>query len=226
MKNNSIILGSNCRKNNRLIRIIKKIIKTKFKNEKDLTVSMIITPKLGYKNKPRSELWKDAIQFCKRWNYEKKLNIKLEYIDCSRKENLKQFKKSIKSNHIIWVPGGDTLYLLYHLKKTGMDKLIYDRVKNNNVLYIGCCAGAIIAGETIFPAFISRQTTNSKKYYIKNMYKKKYWTKKKNQDALKLIPKLDFLTYCTSKNKVIKLNKIKNKTKKFYCISKYTPYIK
>ena len=54
MKNNSIILGSNCRKNNRLIRIIKKLIKTKFKNEKDLKVSMIITPKLGYKNKPRS----------------------------------------------------------------------------------------------------------------------------------------------------------------------------
>jgi len=222
MKSNSVILASDCKTNDKLIKHIKNIIQTKFKNEKDLTISMIITPKLGFRNKSRTQLWQDAVKKCEKWGYEKKLNVKIEFIDCSRKENLKQFKKSIKSNSIIWITGGDTLYLWYHLKKTGMDKFIYDRLKNDHVLYVGCCAGAIIAGETIYPALISRQNKKSKKYYMKNMYKKKHWTRKKNQNALKLIPKFDFLTYCSSKNKVLKLNK----TKKYYCLSKYKPFIK
>ena len=98
MISNSIVLASDCKKNNIVIRNIKKIIKTKFKNEKNLKVSMIITPKLGFRNKPRTQLWKDAVKKCEIWGYEKKLKVELEYIDCSRKENLKQFKKSIKSN--------------------------------------------------------------------------------------------------------------------------------
>ena len=52
-----------------------------------LKVSMIITPKMGFRNKSRAQLWKDAVRKCKIWGYEKKLNVNLEYIDCSRKEN-------------------------------------------------------------------------------------------------------------------------------------------
>ena len=58
----------------------------------------------------------------------------LNFIECvlSKASKLLRFYKVYKSNSIIWVMGGDTFYLWYHLKKTGMDKLIYNRIKRCN----------------------------------------------------------------------------------------------
>ena len=100
-----------------------------------------------------------------------------------------------------------------------MDKLIYKRVKQDDVLYIGCCAGAILAGKSIYPVSISRLNSNSTKYYIKNLYKKNFWNKK-NSKSLKLINK-DILPHCSSKSKTIKI-----KNKKLRCLKEYIPLIK
>ena len=50
-----------------------------------------------------------------------------------------------------------------------MDKLIKKRVENDNVLYVGCCAGAIIAGQTLTPTFLARFYKQSRKHNLKNM---------------------------------------------------------
>jgi cyanophycinase-like exopeptidase len=218
----SIILSSNCRTNYKLIKYINNIINKKIRphdtNEK-VKISMIITAKLGFKHKSRNELKQEAINKCNKWGYEKKLNAQLEFIDCSNKNNLQRFKNSIKKNNIIWLLGGDTFYLTYYLKKYKMDKLICNKIKNNKkALLIGCCAGAIVAGNSIHSTYISRFNKRSKKYNYN--FQTKYFSKKKNMKGLKLINKT-FLPHCTSKNKNFILKK-----QRIYCLPELKPYIK
>lgn len=222
-KNTSIILASDCKKNEKIIKCVRKAIKLKFNNEKkeNLKISMIMTARMGFRNKPKNEIMNDAIKKCNDWKYAEKLKIPIELIDCSNKANLEKFKKSINSSQIIWVMGGDTLYLWYHLKKTKMDELIKKRIQNNNVLYVGCCAGAIIAGNTIYPTFASRFNNKTKKYYIKNTYKKKFWNNLDNQKTLNFFKNRDILPHCNSRNKTFKIKK-----RKIYCLPEYKPLIK
>ena len=129
IKKPSIILASKCRENKILSRTIKQTIKKKFKSLDNLKVSVIVTAKMGYRNKPRSVLLSDAIKFCEKNKFSRHFNnLAFEYIDCSSQKNLKKFKASIKKNKIILVLGGDTFYLQYHLHKSKMDKLIKKRV--------------------------------------------------------------------------------------------------
>ncbi len=220
-KNTSVILASDCKKNNRIINDVKKAIKLKYKNKDNLKISMIMTARMGFRNKTRKELLDVAIKKCNDWKYAEKLGLPIEIVDCSSKKNLEKFKKSIKSSQIIWVMGGDTLYLWYHLKKTKMDLLILDRIKNKKAIYVGCCAGAIIAGNSIYPTFASRFNKKTNKYYIKKTYKKKFWNNNNNQKTLNLIKGRDVLPHCTSKNKTFKLKK-----RKLYCLPEYKPLIK
>ena len=46
----------------------------------------------------------------------------------------------------------NTFFLVY--LKTNMQIDMY--IKSNKVIYIGCCAGAIIAGETLNPTYVAR----------------------------------------------------------------------
>lgn len=222
-KNTSVILASDCKKNERIMQSVRKAIKLKFNNEEkqNLKISMIMTARMGFRNKSKNIIMNETIKKCNDWKYAEKLKLPIELIDCSSKNNLKKFKKSIKSSQIIWVMGGDTLYLWYHLKKTKMDELIKDRIQNHNTLYIGCCAGAIIAGNSIYPTFASRFSKKTNKYYIKNTYRKKFWNKNDNQKSLNLIKGKDVLPHCNSRNKTFKL-----KRKKIYCLPEYKPLIK
>ena len=222
-KNTSVILASDCKNNERIMQSIRKAIKLKFNNiEKEkLKIAMIMTARMGFRNKPKNDLLRETIKKCNDWKYAEKLKLPIELIDCSSKNNLRKFKKSINSSQIIWVMGGDTLYLWYHLKKTKMDELIKDRIQNHNTLYVGCCAGSIIAGNTIYPTFASRFSKKTNKYYIKNTYKKNFWNKIDNQKTLNLIKRKDILPHCNSRNKTFKL-----KRKKIYCLPEYKPLIK
>ena len=226
----TLILSSKCNSefasniNPKLIRNINEQINKKFKDKKrhELKMTVIATPKLNLYNRARSRdyLWKKCKIITK--NYGVSLKIPVTTIDCSKKENIPKFKYEIENSDIILVLGGDTFYLMYHLKKSNMDRLIYKRVKNNNVIYIGCCSGSIISGSSIFPTYIYRRYPHmAKKYTLNNIYRTKYFMSKKNQKALNFIKDHDILTYChndkiknKTKKKIIKLNK----SKKFICL--------
>ena len=212
----TLILSSKCSSefaksiNSKLINNINEQINKKFKdrNKNSLKMTVIITPKLNlYKNsRSREYLWKKSKIIVK--NYQKRLKISTTAIDCSNKKNLEKFKHEIETSDIILVLGGDTFYLMYHLKKSKMDQVLYDRVKYNNVIYVGCCSGSIIAGSSIYPTYIYRRYPHmSKKYTLNNIYRSKYFASKKNQKALNFIKNHDILTYCHN-------DKVKNKTKK------------
>ena len=170
----TLILLSKCNyKFINFINKVKQLIKLKFKNNDKVKISLITTANyrsIANKNKTRDEIDKSLEKFKnKLMNV---LNIEIELIDCSRKKNYYRFKKSIENNNIFWVIGGDTLYLMYYLKKYKFDKLIKERILNDKIIYIGCSAGSIIIGNTIDTSFIHRRYTNLKKYYQIKTFKK------------------------------------------------------
>jgi len=226
LHNKSVILTSNCTNNNILGEKLNVIANNKFKDTKILKISVIITAKYNKKNITEHELIKNSTKNFKLQSKKFNFNMPYEvtYIDCSKKKNLKKFEKNIKAANIIWIIGGDTFFLWYHLKKTNMDKLICKRVKNNEVIYVGCCAGAIIAGETLNPTYIARFFKKSKKYNLKNTYKNDFWLNNKNKKTLRLFKNKDFLPHCNiKKNKTLK---IYNNKVKMTCLPEYKLHTK
>jgi len=225
-KNKSVLLASNCTKNTKIHKEFNNIVNNKFKHLDFIKISVLITAKLGLKNRSYEYLRNKAIKLFKQ--QEKKLNIvkdyKVQFVDCSYKKNLNSCINSIKSSNVVWVMGGDTFYLWYHLKNSKVNNLICNQVKKNKILYVGCCAGAIVAGETINPSYIARFYKKSYKFSLKNIYKQKYWNKLNNKKTFKFIKNKDFLPHCKTKKTRI-LNMYKNKTKMF-CLPEYKPFTK
>ena len=219
----SIVLASNCREDKSVFRLVKNLTKKKFPNETNLKVALITTARMGFRDKKRSILLKNTKKMTEKFEYEKRLGLPLEYIDCSRKKNYEKFEKTIKECKIIWIIGGDTLYLLYHLKKSGFINLLKKRIMNDNIIFVGCCAGAIISGKSIKPVFIDRTRKikldkymqKKTKYYLKNTYKKKFWQKKNNIQCLNLVQNLDVVPHCDHRNKK-RISTLKKH--KMYCL--------
>ncbi len=223
--NKSVILSSNCTINKKLPIELNKLIDNKFKKKESIKISVLITSKLNFK-KTYQNMRNKAIKLFKQ--QEKKLKInkdyKVEFIDCSHKNNLDKCINSIKNCDIIWVMGGDTFYLWYHIKKSNIDKLICSKINSNKAIYVGCCAGAIIAGETINPTYIARFYKKSKKYNLNYIYNKNFWNKIGNKKTLKFIKNKDIMPHCKTKKSKI-MNLYNNKTKMF-CLPEYKPLIK
>lgn len=213
----TLLLLSKCNyKYNNFINKIKNLSTSKFKNDNILKISLITTANyrsIANKNKSRDEinnsleLFKNKLFFKLNSILSKNFKIEIELIDCSRKKNYNKFKNSIENSNIIWVIGGDTLYLMYYLKKYKFDKIIKKRILNDKIIYIGCSAGTIILGNSIDTAFLYRQYTHIKKYYRIKTFKKKYWRNNTSRKGLNLINNYDLLPHCNN-NKTFK---IKNK---------------
>lgn len=73
----------------------------------------------------------------------------VEIIDIRQyKGKLSELKDKLVAKDVIWFGGGNTYYLRWLLKDTGMDKLLGELVEQGKV-YGGGSAGAIIAGPTL-----------------------------------------------------------------------------
>jgi len=70
----------------------------------------------------------------------------LTEINLKRKLSIKEFKKF----DVIFVAGGNTFYLLQKMRETGFDKIV-KKLTENNVVYVGSSAGAVVAGPDIWP---------------------------------------------------------------------------
>lgn len=63
------------------------------------------------------------------------------------KETLRQ---ELSGVDVVLVEGGNTFYLLEQMRKSGFDGLL-DELLDNNVIYVGSSAGAVVAGPNIEP---------------------------------------------------------------------------
>lgn len=57
--------------------------------------------------------------------------------------------KRVNTFDVVYFCGGNTFYLLYHIRKTGTDKLIKKFVKKPGRVYVGVSAGSMIVGPNI-----------------------------------------------------------------------------
>ena len=56
--------------------------------------------------------------------------------------------------------GGNTFYLLHHLRGSGTDKVLVAILQNPNVVYLGISAGSVILGPTIKEASVGNPDPN------------------------------------------------------------------
>jgi len=66
------------------------------------------------------------------------------------KTDAPKLEKLVKDSDIVYVAGGNTFYLLHHIRTSGFDNIIQEYV-NNGGLYAGASAGALVAGVDIGP---------------------------------------------------------------------------
>lgn len=77
----------------------------------------------------------------------KNLGFALREINLEDKSEA-ELRKACEGIDALLVTGGNVYYLLYHVKKSGFDKIITDLV-NQGIVYIGSGAGAVITGQSI-----------------------------------------------------------------------------
>lgn len=76
-------------------------------------------------------------------------NFAVELFDIRQyKGKLQQFKDKLAVKDVIWFGGGNTYYLRWLLKESGVDELVTDLVEQG-IVYGGGSAGAIVAGPTL-----------------------------------------------------------------------------
>ncbi len=73
----------------------------------------------------------------------------VEIIDIKKyKARLSELRDKLADKDVIWFGGGNTYYLRWLLKDTGMDNLLTELLKQG-IVYGGGSAGAIVAGPTL-----------------------------------------------------------------------------
>lgn len=68
-------------------------------------------------------------------------------LDLVRKNRI-ELRALLEEKDIIYVQGGNTFYLLHHVRESGFDEVV-KRLIDRGIIYIGVSAGSIIAGQTI-----------------------------------------------------------------------------
>ena len=110
------------------------------------------TPEPGRKPRSAGELrrrrWADARK--KGRLLGEQLGIEVKCVDCARTQG-DELAKEVGDAHCLWVTGGNTFFLWQHMRASGLDALIRRRLAAG-ALYVGCSAGAIVAGQSVSTA--------------------------------------------------------------------------
>ena len=104
------------------------------------TVAFIPTAADVYESKPWME--DDRQKFVD-------LGFQVKDYDIKNKDE-KSIYSDLKHTDIVFVSGGNSFYLLYHVRYSGFDTSM-ERLLEEGTVYIGSSAGSIIAGPTIEP---------------------------------------------------------------------------
>lgn len=94
-----------------------------------------------------AEVEKVKFNVKKGWKALEDLGMQITELNISTTEAPK-IKETIKNADCIYIPGGNTFYLLQELRKTGVDELIKQYILTGK-LYIGESAGAMITAPNI-----------------------------------------------------------------------------
>ncbi len=88
----------------------------------------------------------------------KQVGLNVENVDLEGKtEN--ELRVLLKSRDVIYVQGGNSFYLLKHVRESGFDKVVKDLIKSG-IVYVGVSAGSYITCPTIEMATWKHQDRN------------------------------------------------------------------
>ena len=79
------------------------------------------------------------------------LGVEINCVDCAKTQG-DELERSLHGAHCVWVTGGNTFFLWEHMRASGLDEMIRRKLASG-ALYVGCSAGAIVAGRSVSPAF-------------------------------------------------------------------------
>ncbi len=130
---NKIILASHGFKKNKFLK--KELLKLLPSLPKNLAVAIITTASVEWKEKNKHAI--SAKNTLERMGFKAVKFLDVEFDD----PNL------LKNFGVIYISGGNTFYLLYHLKKSGADKIIKNI--SERVVLVGVSAGAVVLGPSI-----------------------------------------------------------------------------
>ncbi len=107
---------------------------------KNLSVAFIKTAADPYGDIPMPWMEDDVIKL-------KSMGFPVTFYDIKNK-NINTLRKDLSEFKVIFVSGGNTYYLLDHIRKSGFDTFIKEMLKKS-VIYIGASAGSSIMGPTL-----------------------------------------------------------------------------
>ena len=64
-----------------------------------------------------------------------------------------KLEAAVASCDCVWVTGGNTFYLWHHMRASGLDQMVKDRLTQPGAFYFGQSAGSIVAGKSVSTAF-------------------------------------------------------------------------
>lgn len=140
----------------------RRMLRSATADEAEPSIAMLVTASMcgsgadtSSKRSPgelRRRRWADAKR--KGREIESALGVPVECVDCARADlPAERYIGPLSRAECIWVSGGNTFYLWHWMKRSGVDALIKQRVRDDGIVYVGQSAGAIVAGESIRTAF-------------------------------------------------------------------------
>jgi len=117
-------------------------------------IAMVVTAQMapsnsGSKRSPgelRRRRWADARKKGRQLQQQiaGDVGAQVKCIDCAH-DTTATISEAISQAQCIWVTGGNTFFLWHHMRRSGTDAMIRQRLKDG-ALYVGCSAGSIVAG--------------------------------------------------------------------------------
>jgi dipeptidase E len=129
-----LILSSHGFQKNKTLK--KKLLALLPKSVKNLSVAIITTASAEWKEKNKHAIL--AKQVLESMDFKQ---VDFFDIEFENPNKLKEFD-------VIYINGGNPFYLLYHLKKSGADKVM-TRLASNGVIILGISAGGVVLGPNI-----------------------------------------------------------------------------
>lgn len=107
-----------------------------------VTVALIPNAKDYYSQRARDFKVNDLVA------YMQDLGLKVDIVDLREYSEAAKLKAKLATYQLIWAMGGNTYILRYEMRRSGFDQIIGELLENN-IVYGGDSAGALVAGESI-----------------------------------------------------------------------------
>eukprot|EP00470_Lotharella_oceanica_P007698 CAMPEP_0170179208 /NCGR_PEP_ID=MMETSP0040_2-20121228/16750_1 /TAXON_ID=641309 /ORGANISM="Lotharella oceanica, Strain CCMP622" /LENGTH=354 /DNA_ID=CAMNT_0010423119 /DNA_START=8 /DNA_END=1072 /DNA_ORIENTATION=+ len=146
----TLILAGTGKRNKATFKALEPIL-TPSKRKKRIIYVVTAALKTHYARNSRHSTDEDAKQRIRKKSLllRKRFHCTVEIVDLAEPDV--DIAQRLDGADVIFVEGGNTYYLRHHMRKSGFDQIVKQKI-SEGVTYVGCSAGAIVTGQGIGPA--------------------------------------------------------------------------